>query len=118
MTSIAVINTKAPFGSANGQESLDLALAGGSFGQQISLFFVDDGVFQLVKSQSPDNIEHRNYNKTFSALEFYDIENIFVCERSLSKRGLNQESLSIEVMVVSNEQLHNKIQQHQHCLRF
>ena len=51
--SLGVINSTAPYGVSNGQESLDLALAAANFGQDVTLFFVDDGVFQLLKSQQP-----------------------------------------------------------------
>ena len=57
---LALVNKTAPYGGANGQESLDLALAAGSFGQDVSLFFIEDGVFQLLAGQAPENIEAKN----------------------------------------------------------
>ena len=118
MTRIALINKTPPYTTSHGQESLDLALAGGSFGQDISLFFIEDGVWQLLPGQSPDNIEHKNYSKTFSALEFYDVENIYVCKQSLEIRGLSHADLCVEAEILTNEQLAEKLSLHQHCLSF
>jgi tRNA 2-thiouridine synthesizing protein C len=115
---LALINKTAPYGQADGQESLDLALAAGSFGHNVSLFFIEDGVFQLLAHQAPEMIDAKNYGKAFAALEFYDIENIFVCAESLSIRNLSTENLSIEVQTLSNEQLQKRLHQHQHILSF
>lgn len=115
---IAIINKTAPYGQVNGQESLDLALAAANFGQAISLFFIDDGVFQLLADQASEHIQVKNYSKTFAALTFYDIEDIYVCEQSLRRRNLEPADLCIEVKLLSNTQLQAKIALHQHILSF
>ncbi len=117
-TSIALVNKTAPYGQANGQESLDLALAAGSFGQDLSLFFIEDGVFQLLAKQAPACIEVKNYSKTFAALEFYDIEHIYVCSDSLKARNLEPKNLCIELEVLSKKDLQQRLSQHQHILSF
>lgn len=117
-TSIALVNKTAPYGQANGQESLDLALAAGSFGQDLSLFFIEDGVFQLLTKQSPGCIEAKNYSKTFGALGFYDIEHIYVCDDSLRARNLEPDNLCIEVEVLSKDDLQQRLSEHQHILSF
>ena len=73
---IAIINKSAPYGSSNGQESLDMALAMSNFAQNVSVFFIEDGVLQLLTSQRAASIDSKAYHKTFPALEFYDIERI------------------------------------------
>ena len=117
-TSIALVNKTAPYGQANGQESLDLALAAGSFGQDLSLFFIEDGVFQLLAKQAPSCIEAKNYSKTFAALEFYDIEHIYVCGDSLQARKLEPKDLCIELEVLSKKDLQQRLSEHQHILSF
>ena len=102
---IGVINSSAPLGNHAGQESLDLVLAAANFGQQISVFFVDDGVFQLLANQSPDAIEHKDYGKTFAALPFYDVDDVYVCADSLAQRKLTPSRLSIECEVVDSTRL-------------
>jgi tRNA 2-thiouridine synthesizing protein C len=104
-SSIAILNKSAPYGRINGQESLDMALAMSNFGQDVSLFFIEDGVLQLVKEQTPDTIQHKAYHKTFAALTFYDIDNIYVCQQSLLERNLTANDLSIPVTLIAPSQL-------------
>jgi tRNA 2-thiouridine synthesizing protein C len=116
--SIAIINRSSPYGNSNGQESLDLVLAASSFGQQISLIFLEDGVYQLLRSQAPEAIEHKNYSKTFAALTFYDVEDLYVCSDSLSKRNLSIDNLCIEIKPVTSNQIAQLLLQHTHILSF
>jgi tRNA 2-thiouridine synthesizing protein C len=99
------MNKSAPYGRVNGQESLDMALAMSNFGQDVSLFFIEDGVLQLIKQQTSDKIQHKAYHKTFAALTFYDIDNIYVCQQSLLERGLAESDLLISVTLIEPDQL-------------
>ncbi|GAC07013.1 sulfurtransferase complex subunit TusC [Paraglaciecola chathamensis] len=116
--SLGVINSTAPYGVSNGQESLDLALAAANFGQDVTLFFVDDGVFQLLKSQQPIPEQGKHYSKTFAALTFYDIDDIFVCQHSLTKRGIAVSDLCIQVTALPHEELNQQLAQLDHLMRF
>ncbi|GAA0344939.1 sulfurtransferase complex subunit TusC [Bowmanella denitrificans] len=118
MQSIAIINRHAPHGSSHGQEALDLALVAGSFGQQVGLFFIGDGVFQLLRQQQPETILRKNYSKTFAALEFYDINTIIVCQDSLKERGLGEDDLSVAVELLSPTALTTRLKQFQHIVSF
>jgi tRNA 2-thiouridine synthesizing protein C len=117
LPTLAIVNRSAPYGSASGQESLDLTLAAASFGQTLSLFFIDDGVYQLFTAQAPESINAKNYSKTFAALEFYDIEQIYVCEESLLTRGITG-PLCVEVTRLKRTDLRHLLNQHQHILNF
>ena len=46
------INRKAPYGTDYALESLEVVLIGAAFEQDVSLAFLDDGVFQLVDGQT------------------------------------------------------------------
>ena len=87
---LAIINSKAPFSSTHGKDALDIALIFGSFEQKVSLFFQGDGVYQLIADQDGSLLAIKDYLKTFSAFEFYDIEDIYVCQQSLSNRQLDE----------------------------
>ena len=104
-STIAILNKSAPYGKVNGQESIDMALAMSNFGQEVSLFFIEDAVLQLIKQQTPDKIQHKAYHKTFAALTFYDIDNIYVCQQSLLERNLTISDLSISVTLIEPNQL-------------
>ncbi|GAC18285.1 sulfurtransferase complex subunit TusC [Paraglaciecola arctica] len=117
-TSIAIINKSAPYGSSNGQESLDMALAMSNFAQDVSVFFMDDGVFQLLLPQDPTTIDAKAYYKTFPALEFYDIENIYVCKQSLIQRSIQTSQLCIPVTLMEFDDLSKLLAKQQHLMSF
>lgn len=111
MNTLAIVNRSAPFAGQVGQESVDLVLAAASFGQQVSVFFIDDGVFQLVK-QSPSEIEQKPFSKTFGAFEFYDVDKVYVCSDSLERRGLSDTELIVDVQRIDPTTLNSLLNQH------
>jgi tRNA 2-thiouridine synthesizing protein C len=117
-SSIAIINKSAPYGSSNGQESLDMAMAMSNFAQDVSVFFIEDGVLQLLLSQDPAAIDAKAYHKTFKALEFYDIENIYVCSQSLAQRGIQRSQLCIPVTLIEHDDLSSLLASQQHVMSF
>jgi tRNA 2-thiouridine synthesizing protein C len=118
ITGIAIINKTAPYGSSNGQESLDMALAMSNFAQDVSIFFIEDGVLQLLVSQNATLIDNKAYHKTFPALEFYDIEKIYVCKQSLAQRGIQVSQLSIAVTLMEPDDLSSLLVDQQHVMSF
>ncbi|AKL14829.1 Intracellular sulfur oxidation protein DsrF [Phytobacter ursingii] len=89
MKRIAFIFTSAPHGSAAGREGLDALMAASAFTDDIGVFFIGDGVFQLLANQQPKAILARDYIATFKVLPLYDIETCWVCQASLRERGLS-----------------------------
>jgi len=87
------INRKAPYGTIYAWESLEVVLVGAAFEQDVTLLFMDDGVFQLVKEMSTKGIGMKNFSPTYSALGDYDVSKIYICQESLAQRGLALEDL-------------------------
>ena len=87
------VNRKAPYGTIYALESLEVVLIGAAFEQDVSLAFVDDGVFQLTKGQKTDGIGVKNFSPTFRALGDYDVTKLFVERESLTERGLTEDDL-------------------------
>ena len=116
--SVAIINASAPFSQANAKDSLDIALIFGAYEQAVSLYFQADGVYQLIAGQQPEHIHQKDFLKTFAALEFYDIENIYVCQHSLIQRGLLDNFSIDNVKVLNREDFSMSLHQHQTILRF
>ena len=115
---VAILNTQAPFSSSVGKESLDAALIFGSYEQAISIFFIGDGVFQVIGDQNASEIEIKDYLKTFSALGFYDIENIYVCQQSLVERSLPENFHINNIQVLTNKDFSQRLHQHNVIFRF
>ena len=101
----AFINRKAPYGTIYALESLEVVLISAAFDQDVSLVFVDDGVFQLKKGQGTKAVGMKNFSPTYRALEGYDIEKIYVEKESLEARGLTEEDLIIDVEVLTTEEM-------------
>ncbi len=87
------VNRKAPYGTIYAWESLEVVLIGAAFDQDVSLAFIDDGVYQLVKGQDTKEIGMKNFSPTYSALGDYDVNKIYVEKESLEARGLTIDDL-------------------------
>ncbi|MCP4984437.1 MAG: sulfurtransferase complex subunit TusC [Gammaproteobacteria bacterium] len=87
------INRKAPHGSIYAQESLEVVLIGAAFEQDVTLAFIDDGVYQLLQNQDTSGIGTKNFAPTFRALGDYDVSQIYVERESLELRGLSKDDL-------------------------
>ena len=53
-TKVGLIVRSAPFQGRSGRDQLDLALAAGSLGFELELFFIGDGVLQLLGGRACD----------------------------------------------------------------
>ena len=87
------INRKAPYGTIYAWESLEVVLIGAAFEQDVSLAFLDDGVFQLTRGQNTGGIGMKNFSPTYTALGDYEVTKIYVEKESLEERGLNLDDL-------------------------
>lgn len=87
------VNRKAPYGTIYAQESLEVVLIGAAFDQDVSMAFLDDGVFQLTKGQDTKEIGLKNFSATFRALGDYEVTKLYVEKESLEARGLTLDDL-------------------------
>lgn len=100
-----IVNRKAPYGTVYALESLEVVLIGAAFDQQMSLVFLDDGVYQLKKGQQTAGIGQKNFSPTYRALEDYDVDQLYVERESLEARGLTVEELVVPVRVLGSAEL-------------
>lgn len=112
------VNRRAPHGTVYAQESLETVLIGAAFDQDVSMLFMDDGVYQIKKEQQPDGLDIKNFSKTFRALEGYDVEKVFVEKESLEERGLTDDDLLIDVEVIDRSAVKPLIDVHDVVLSF
>jgi tRNA 2-thiouridine synthesizing protein C len=99
------VNRKAPHGTVYALESLEVVLIGAAFEQDVSVVFMDDGVFEIVKGQDTTGIQTKNFSNTYKALEMYDVEKLYVAKESLEQRGLTEEDLIVDVEVKTAAEL-------------
>ncbi len=87
------VNRKAPYGTIYAWESLEVVLISAAFEQEVSMVFVDDGVYQIAKGQDTTELGIKNFSPTYNALGDYDINKIYVEKESLDARGLTVDDL-------------------------
>lgn len=87
------VNRRAPYGTIYALESLEVVLIGAAFEQEVSLAFIDDGVYQLMAGQDTAGIGMKNFSKTYRALGDYEVRKLYVERESLAERGLTVDDL-------------------------
>ena len=105
------VNRKAPYGSVYALESLEVVLITAAFDQDVSLAFLDDGVYQLKKGCQTKGIETKNFSPTYRALDGYDIEKLYVEREALAARGIREDQLLVPVQVVSAAEMAQLMEQ-------
>ena len=112
------VNRRAPYGTVYALEGLEVVLIGAAFEQDVSMAFVDDGVYQLKKGQDTSESYMKNFSPTYRALEMYDVEKLYVEKESLEARGLTEEDLLVPVQIVSTADLTELMEQQDVILNY
>ena len=117
---LAFLFRTAPHGNAISREGLDALLAATAFcdEEEIGIFFVDDGVLNLLDGQNPELLLQKDFIRTFKLLDLYDIEQCFVCADSLDQYNLQTEQLIISAEKIDRTSLINKLRQAEKVFTF
>ncbi|MFA0054038.1 sulfurtransferase complex subunit TusC [Vibrio echinoideorum] len=118
MTKLAFIFNSFPHTTVAGREGLDALLAASAYSEDITVFFVGNGVTQLLKAQLPNETLSRDYISAFKLMDLYDIEQVYVCQRSLNQFGLSTDNLLIDVTALETDELTQKLALCQQVLTF
>ena len=112
------VNRKAPHGTIYAQESLEVVLIAAAFDQDVSLAFIDDGVYQIVKGQDTKSVSVKNFSSTFRALDDYDINKLYVQKESMEARGLTDKDFLVPVEIKTAAELSALMEQQDVLLSF
>ncbi len=120
MIKLAFVFRTAPYGSSAGREGLDALLAATAFcdENEIAVFFIDDGVFNLPAEQHAELILQRDFVNAVKLLDLYEIKNRYVCSQSLQRFGLLERNLAIFCEKTDRTFLLEKVAQAEKCLTF
>lgn len=99
------VNRRAPYGTVYALESLETVLISAAFDQDVSVVFMDDGVYQIKKGQDTKAINMKNFSPTFRALDGYDVEKLYVERESMEARGLSDDDFLVDVEILSAAEL-------------
>ena len=103
--SVAIVMRKAPYGSVYTAEGFRTIMGIAVFEMDISVVFMDDGVFALLKDQDPAQFDMKPLGDGFPMLRDFDVENFYVHDGSLAERGLTADDLVMEVELVDGAQI-------------
>lgn len=112
------VNRRAPHGTIYAQESLEVVLVGAAFDQDVSIVFLDDGVYQIRKDQETSAIGTKNFSKTFRALEMYDVEKLYVEKESMQARGMTEDDFNVPVEVKTSAEIGRLMEEQDVILSF
>lgn len=115
---IGIVNRQGPHGKSHAREALDLSLALSAFNESLSLFFIGDGVYQLLAKHQADLVLQKDFQPMLQMLELYDVENIYVCEASLALRHISIEQLVIKTTLLSTEKINLQLALQDQLLSF
>ena len=91
---ILLLFRHAPYAGLLARAGLDAALAAAVFEQELSVLFMDEGIWQLLPEQHSEGIDCKNIAATLESMPLYDIEEFFVETESLVKRGVDASALA------------------------
>lgn len=123
LKSFAYINRKAPYGTIYALEVLETVLISAAFEQNVSVIFIDDGVYQIKKGHNTEALGMKNFLPTYGVIEMEkedadedeDIEytwRIIVEKESMEARGLTPDDLQVDVEVLPAAELADVIEGH------
>ena len=116
MINILVISQSSPFDDMHIRDALDMTLIFAAVDQNISWLFSGPAVLALKKNQKPNSLGIKDFFKNIKMLEIYDVENIYVCEKSLIDYGLSKSELLIEANIVNFNAQKQLIHNQQHVV--
>lgn len=90
---ILYINRRAPYGTIYAQEALEIVLLAAAFEHQVSIAFVDDGVFLLLSDQDTQSLDVKPFTATYRALADFQVHRLYVERESLQARGIDEKDL-------------------------
>ena len=95
------VNRKAPYGTIYALEALEVVMISAAFDQDVSLAFLDDGIFQIVKDQETTFIGMKNFSQTYRALEDFGDTKLYVERESMEARGISESDFIVPAEVIS-----------------
>ncbi len=113
-----IVFRKAPYGSIYAFEGLENVLIMGAYDQDVSILFIDDGVYSIKDGMDTEAIGIKNFSPTFRAIEAYDIEKLYIDKESLESRGLSVDDLVIEPKVIDASEVEALMEEQKNFFMF
>jgi len=105
-------------GTVQAQEFLDIVMMAAAFDLKVSLVFIGDGAYALLKDQNTQQINSKNTLPIMQALSIYDINDIFVDENSLQERSIPLERLIAQASSITRKKAQLEMTSADHVFSF
>ncbi len=102
---ILFLMRKPPHGSNYAYGGLDAMLMMGAYEQDVSVVFMDDGVYTIKKGQDTSEIGVKEFSVTFRALSDYDVEKLYIEKESMESRGLTIDDFVVKPEVLETSEI-------------
>ena len=103
MKSVLIRMSKSPLNGLISGEQLETAMVAATFEQEVSILFTGDGVLNLLPAKETKEVTGYNIEKMLLALPTFDVNDLFICERSLEQRQIGVFSLPKNATVITFE---------------
>ena len=118
MDTVAVLMRKAPYGSVYTAEGFRTLMGIAVFEMDITVLFVDDGVYAIAKNQDPSKLDMKPLGEGFPMLSEFGVSKFYVHDRALADRGLTADDLVMPVEVVDGAAIADALEKAGHVLPF
>jgi len=86
---------KAPHGTIYVYEGLEVKLIMAAYDADISVVFLDDGVYALKQGQDTKELGIKGFEATYGVMVDYEISKVFVDRQSMEQRGMTEDDLLV-----------------------
>ena len=105
MKKVACVLSTAPYGCRTVRDALDAVMVCAAFDMPPALFFMDNGIMQLIKKQEAHLISQKNHGAMLKSLLLYDINTFWACHASMVARGLDAGDCVLPIKTFERKQL-------------
>jgi len=88
-----LIVRKAPHGTIYVHEAIEVMFIMATFDMDLSVVFLDDGVFSVKKGQDTKELGIKGFSASLGTLADWDVTNVYVDGQSLEDRNLSADDL-------------------------
>ncbi|MHB0866753.1 MAG: sulfurtransferase complex subunit TusC [Thermoleophilia bacterium] len=114
-----VVFRAAPYGSIYAYEGLENVVMMAAYEQDLTVLFMDDGVYSIVKGMDSSTTGIKDFSPTFKALEpVYDVEKIYIDKASMESRGLTMDDLIIQPEVIEADAVEKMMEEQRNLMMF
>lgn len=124
---ILFILRSSPYGSATAQEGVDSVLAASVFEQELSVLFMDEGVWQLHNHQQSLGVqrpeahhplERKNIAAQLESFPLYDIDKVYADKKSLDQFSIPKKELILKPELLGDKAIRKLIAEHDVVLSY